>query len=264
MDPVIYYRSGDWTDNEELEAAKAHFHVVHQRTEIEANQLVIPRYSYLPYPKELAIDVHNIGSVLINEPHHHAYVADLGTYCHDLGTLTPKTYKEWHSLPDGSYVVKGATNSRKNQWSQRMFAKTKQDVPRVVASLLDDALIADQGIYVREYIPLVQYDIGINGLPVTNEWRCFVLNGKLLIAGYYWASEPQNCPTSDPMDLPTEARNLVNEVIKRVGHKVPFFVVDVAEKASGGWIAIELNDACMSGLSMIDPNEFYRRLRERL
>lgn len=259
--PIIYFRAID-PDTEELDAARKHFPLYLFRTDIPRGSLVIPRYTYLPFPEELHADATNLGCRLINSLAEHKYVGDIRNYLPDLGDLTPRTWTNWANLPEGmSFVLKGITNSRKFEWSKRMFAATREDVPRVASSLLDDALIKDQGLVVREYIPLKRFGVGLNGLPITNEWRVFILDGEVLSSGFYWANEPDLQPYAK---LPNPAVELVDEVARRVGSKIRFYVVDVAETASGDWIVIELNDGCMSGLSTIDPDEFYHRLKQKL
>jgi hypothetical protein len=58
---------------------------------------------------------------------------------------------------------------------------------------------------------------------------------------------------------------LIQEVIRRVGSKATFYVVDTAFKQDDGSpIVIELNDGQMSGLSANDPKVLYRSLKESL
>lgn len=263
MNPAVYFREID-SDPEEIEAIRKHFPVYVFRTDIPRGSLIIPRYTMLPFPDELAGDASNLGCSLINTVKQHRYVSDILNYVEDLGDLTPRTWSNWFDLPDGiSFVLKGRTNSRKFEWDSKMFAQTKKDIPRVANELLNDTAMKDQGLVVREYIPLKKLGEGINGLPISNEWRVFVLDGKILHAGFYWASEPElgsklgNFP-------PLEALKLVREVAGRVKDKIRFYVVDVAETDSGDWVVIELNDGCMSGLAMIDPDEFYQRLKQKL
>ncbi len=260
MNPVIYIRPED-PDDEETRAASDYFPTFLYRTEIPPQSLVICRYSFLPFAKELEHDLHNLDCELINSLEQHSYVADLRNYVQDLEGLTPKTWTTWHNLPEGAYVVKGVTNSRKFEWNTRMFAPTVKDIPRIANSLLDDVVIKSQGLVVREYVPLKKFGEGINGLPITNEWRFFILDDTILTFGYYWASAPEFCPSSGP---PPEAFQHVRQVMERVGNKIRFYVVDVGEKAAGGWIALELNDGCQSGLSMIDPDLFYSLLSDQL
>jgi len=260
---VVYFRAGLWNEEEELFACQKYFLTVRCRTEIPQGSLVIPRYSMLPFPRELANDVLVLKGQLINTVEQHEYVADIRQYYPDLEGITPETRTTWANLPQGSYVVKGITNSRKHEWRQRMFAKTREDVPRIANSLLDDDLLKSQGLVVRKYEPLVTYGEGINGMPITNEWRFFILDKTILAGGYYWASESEYCP-GDPMAPPPGATAMVEEAIKRVGNKIRFFVVDVAEMQKGGWMVVELNDGCQSGPSMIDYDKLYKRLAYKL
>ncbi len=153
-----------------------------------------------------------------------------------------------------------------------MFCPTRNDVPRVAKSLLDDALLSEQGLVVREFVPLRTFAIGINDLPITNEWRVFCLDGQIVDAGYYWASEPDyewsgvdpehanDVQAEGQAPLPAAARACAQEALRRIGNRINFVVIDVAERASGGWIVIELNDASCSGLSVIPPARFYSSL----
>lgn len=298
MNPVILFRRGEHTDDDEFKAAKQHFTVYENRTAIPHGSLVIPRYAALPFYTELERDLAVNGSRLINSHSVHAFIADLREWYSLIEEFTPKTWRRWDNLPEGmSFVVKGVTNSRKSDWRRRMFAENRTRVRDVVVTLLDDALIADQGIVVREFVPLRTFATGVNGIPITNEWRFVCLNGKIVDSGYYWASEPGyewsgvdegvHLPApGTPAPAPAGAVALVEKVLAKIeansieyiGAKVPFVVIDVGEKASpdgkylfdenhlpsGEWIVIELNDAQQSGLSLIPPERFYAKLAEAL
>jgi hypothetical protein len=41
--------------------------------------------------------------------------------------------------------------------------------------------------YVRQYIPLKNFGTGINGLPITEEYRFFILDGKIISSDFYWS-----------------------------------------------------------------------------
>lgn len=260
MQTTIYFRASFGDDTkEELEIAKKHFNVVQNRMKIKKNNLVIPRYSALPFYKELEQDMIDNKCKLINTFEMHNYVANILNYYYDLKEYTPKTYENWINLPrDKSFIVKGLTNSKKFEWNTKMFAKTYLDVPKIAMSLMDDDLIRDQGIIVREYIPLKKLSEGINGLPISNEWRTFVLNGKIVETGFYWSNEADCKPYNE---LPTNAKIFLQKVINIVKDKINFFVIDIAETQSGDWIVIELNDGQMSGLSEINPDNFYKNLK---
>jgi hypothetical protein len=256
---AILYRYNPSTD-EECDAVKEIFsgNYYKFRTDIPKNTITVGRYSVLPFYDELFNELKRRNSFLINNFAQHNFIANMG-YVEVIKEHTPATYFEWHGLPEGQYVVKGLTNSRKHQWKQQMFAPTKSDIPKVVARLLDDSLVRDQGIAVREYIPLKQFDVGINDLPITNEWRVFVCYGKIVDYGYYWSNFPEHKPYDT---LPKEALDLLEVVIDKLKSYVNFFVLDLAETKDGKWIVIEMNDGQMSGLSMIDPISFYTNLKK--
>lgn len=260
---VVLFRD-DLSTCEEKRVASQYFSVKRFRSEIPANSLVVGRYSVLPYYRELEKELALTNSKLVNSYSQHSFIADItawGTVNGVLAGLTPKTYTEWGNLPEGSYVVKGKTNSQKHQWATHMFAPNKAAISNVVQRLLDNPLISEQGLVVREYVPLKQLSVGINGLPITNEWRTFwyVSNNTpvLLSYGFYWASHPEVAfLTSFPraaIDIAYKAANIISE-------HANFFVLDLAETANGEWIVIEVNDGQMSGLSMCSDHSTYKSL----
>lgn len=263
MKTAILFRQDDSTQ-EEFDTLQRLFaqQTFLSRCQIPEHCTVIARYCALPFYEELVRDCQVRHSSLINTYADHRVIADFWPWYQALPTgVTPKSWDSsttpYHLLPKNTpIVVKGVTNSRKHQWDRMMFAPTREHLPTILDRLLDDPLIANQGLVYREYTPLVTYEVGINGLPITNEWRVFILNGQIVDGGYYW-SNAANPKIGEP--LPVGARDLVEtQVIPNI--PVPFYVVDVAEKVSGGWVVIELNDGQMSGLSTIPPERFYRNL----
>lgn len=268
MTPVLLYRGGrECMEQEELTAAKAHFPCITSRMAIAPDQLIIGRYSVLPFYRELEQDIQYIGARLINTYEQHLYVADLQNWVADLGALTPVT---WSRLEDingttGPFVLKGATNSKKFQWKTHMFARDWLEAGTVYDRLCEDGLIAQQRIYIRQYVPLTTYFEDVVGLPVTKEFRFFVYNGEILTGGYYWSSHIDVLHEQGIDPTPAEVpRVFLDEVLRRVGKKTAFYGLDVAETATGEWVVIELNDGQMSGLSMNDPKDLYARLAERV
>jgi len=265
MNPLILFRNSIEVEEEFglLKTTPWRDHVVERLLLVPRDSLVVGRYSVLPYYQEVEAELALVDSKLVNSYQEHRYIADIENWYDDLSDVTPRTwFCEWDRLPSlHSYVVKGHTNSRKFCWNRQMFCQTREDVPRVIASLMDDSLVRDQGVCVRQYIPLRQFDVGINGLPVTNEWRCFFYRKTLLAYGYYWSNFEDIQPYQD---LPGEAMGLLDTVAERVAQHTNFFVVDIAETADGQWIVIELNDGSMSGTSCVDVVKLYTRLWEML
>ncbi len=257
-EPVILHRG---MGGEELKVAQSHFKCVSLRSRVPPGSLVIGRYSVLPFYKELEQELADYGSKLINNFSQHNYVSDLGNWVEDLDGLTPRTWNRLEDVPEdgGPFVVKGATNSKKFSRQTHMFARNKREAVDTACRLMDDGLICNQHIYVREYIPLIKLIDGLQGMPVTEEYRFFTLGGKILSRGYYWSNYEDDIPGGppDPSNVPEE---FMLEVLRRIHNKVNFVVVDVARTQSGRWIVIELNDGQMSGLSMNKPEVLYNEL----
>ena len=266
MTETVILMRASLAEDDELQEAKKHFRVFESRAALPMCSEVIGRYSCLPYFKELEADLAYHGSRLINNHAAHLYVADMANYYEDLKDLTPKT---WFSLEDfkrdkpvGSFVLKGQTNSKKQQWNNMMYAATENDVDTVFGRLNDDGFLSDQNIYIREYVPLRQFGIGIRGLPITEEYRFFVLDGEIVGSGYYWSQFPEikEQYKLSPNEVP---ESFLKDVMARISNKIRFYVVDVARKRDGSWMIIEMNDGQQSGLSDVDPAELYKNIKAR-
>jgi hypothetical protein len=258
MGVCILFREDQSTRDEKKEA-ELHFPVATSRLDCDGFDLVIPRYSVLPFYRELESDLKRLGTKLINTYSEHQYVANFDYY-HDIEQYTPKTWFRPVDVPkdSGPWILKGRTNSRKFQWNEKMYAETWEDLMEVHRELSNDALIGDQGVIIRKFEKLKVVSESIAGPPFTNEWRFFYYKGQLLSFGYYWSSsEVEGVIDSQGLGLAQKVADIVKE-------SVPFVVIDVAQKLDGSWIVIELNDGQMSGLSNNDPKALYSNLKEIL
>ena len=261
-EPVVYFRES-LAEPEEVEAAKRHFRVITQRTHVRPGELVIPRYSALPWNQELCLDLVELGGIPINTYRQHCYVADVRNWYYDLGDLTPRTWFALDQIPDeGPFVVKGATNSKKLLWDTHCYAADKRAAAEVFVRLAQDSTIGVQPIYVRQFVPLRRLATGLHGLPISEEYRFMILDGNVLASGFYWSSHVDELPESYSSDVVPES--FIQDVIRRVGNHIRFWVADVARTAKGDWVLIELNDGQQAGLSEIAPDALYRELRRRL
>lgn len=255
---IILYRGLDF-ERDELSEANQFFECTNRRPDIQAGDLVIGRYSLLPFYLEQAKDIEYVGAKLINSYQQHRYIADLQNYVMDLQELTPRIWTSPTDLPDrGQFVLKGETNSRKSNWKRDMFAPDKKAAIEIYARLMDDSLIGQQKIYIRRYEPMVTYMEGIGGIPVTKEFRFFVGYKQLLSGGYYWSNYIDDLPeVPSPDEVP---REFLAEVIGRVGDQSNFYTIDVGQSISGKWFVVELNDGQQAGLSSNDPFTLYKNL----
>ena len=254
---VILFRK-DHDSKEEMEIASKYFEVIESRV-LCGGSTVIGRYSVLPYYRELETDLALNECNLINSHAQHKYIADFEWYA-DMMAVTPMTWFDndfYMSKYEGPFVVKGRTNSRKFKWNTLMYAETRRDASIIASELSSDSLIGSQGIIFRKYIPLRTFEIGINGLPFTNEWRFFFFRDRLLTYGYYWSSADD----LSQGEITEAGIDFAHKCAEKVGKKTDFFVLDIAERAEGGWILIEVNDGQMSGLSECCPDVLYRSLK---
>ena len=261
---VIYFRGCEVQDDDELVAAQKHFDVITSRCGVREGELIIARYSALPFYRELEEDLKLQGARLINSYHQHRFIADLGEWVEALGELTPETWRTFTDIPDDAYplVIKGETNSKKFMWDTHMFAANRVDAGACTARLNEDSMVGDQRIYYRRYVPLRKLMDGFRGLPVSEEYRLFVCHGEVVSKGFYWSNYIDDLPVKvDVNDVP---QDFIDECIRRIGNNAVFYALDVARTEDGKWIVIELNDGQMSGLSENDPEVLYANLKRVL
>ena len=266
--PVVLFRTPDYRYGLEKTVASKYFQVYTQRSEVPPNSLVIGRYSVLPFYRELEKDLAWNKSRLINTHAQHRYIADLQNWYSDLGdSLTPRTWTRLEDVPtDGPFIVKGETNSRKDKWNTLMYAANKQEAIKIANELSSDGLLLNQSLSVRQYVPLKTFfHSPINGQPITEEYRFFCLDKKVVCGAYYWSDFADDLKEQgivvDPAVVPPA---FMEEVLNKIGDNARFFVVDVAITAEGKPIVVELNDAQMSGPSENDLDNLYGTLYTHL
>ena len=261
---VILFR-GSLAEDTELFIAKQYFRnkIYSNRTAIPSNSIVIGRYSVLPFYQELEDDLKLHGSRLINSYSQHRFVADISNWYPNLREYTPRTWlslQEWIEDPvkDSieNFVLKGYINSRKQLWNTHMFAISK-DVTTVWNRLMDDSMISEQGVCIREYIPLLSIKGDFS--EVKEEYRFFILNNKVIASGFYWSNHADEIAFSpiSPESVPDIWLSDIKEIVSA---NCNFYTIDVGFTKSGEPILIELNDGQMAGLSCCDTDTFYKEL----
>lgn len=256
MKPVVLFRRiTDSYEQPELAIAKKYFEVVESRVGL-VDRFVVARYSAYPFFRELEHDIKIQGSRLINEFIQHFYIADFAYYL-DVKHWTPKTYFSLEEVPkdeNKDFVVKGRTKSKKEDFATLMFAHGYTAAANIACELMKDSAIFKQGIIVRDFVPLKVLEVGINGMPFSNEHRFFYYKGQRLTHFFYWT-------ISDKVgEISQQGIDFADKMAAIISEHVPFFVIDVAEKAEGGWILIEVNDGISSGLPEEACDEMYGNL----
>lgn len=260
-EPVILFRK--YGNEEEYEIAKKYFKVVDSRM-LCKNNLVIAKYSCLPFYRELEKDLAYNNSELINTHNQHCYIADFAYY-YDLKDFTPKSYDSdnFFFAPEGKYIVKGKTNSKKHLFKTHMFAENKKQAISIGRELLQDSMIQDQGVIYREFIPLHILKLDeISGIPFVNEWRFFYYRNTRLTYGYYWSSANED--TIKSAYINNTGLEFANKIANIAQEVVDYFVIDIAEKENGDWILIEMNDAQCAGPSENNMDVLYENLYKTL
>lgn len=255
-------------EENEFSIAQKYFDVIESRSLVRPGDQIICRYSALPYYEELEKDVLLNGGTLINSYKQHRYVADIENWYWDLEDFTPKTYFQYDDVAryhrnNGPFVIKGRTNSRKHRWSTHMFAKNYQDILPVMYRLEEDQFLDQQGLVIREYEPFIQYDLAINGLPITKEFRFFVFKGNIIAGGYYWSNHPEIIEKFKP-NVEEVPKDFLHQIIDIVSPNINAWVMDVAQHQDGRYRLVELNDLQMSGLSCVEPEQLYSSLKEQI
>lgn len=239
-----------------------------QRCALPENSIVIGRYSVLPYYHEVIEDLAVRHCTLVNDLYQHEYIANMDYYY----DITEHTFPTWFRLEDvpfslrdnTAFVVKGKTNSKKQQWNTKMYAPSFKQAVELSTELLQDSLISSQGIVVRKYIPLETFEIGINEMPMTNEWRIFFYKNKMLAYGFYWEEilddiNKHLIQQAHPSFI-QEGLPFAKQIAEIIAENTNFFVIDVAKTQSGKWIVVEVNDGQMSGLNSINATYLYSSL----
>jgi hypothetical protein len=269
---VCLFRSG-LAEEGEYDIAAQHFRCVPRRSQCHSGDIVVGRYSVLPWYTDLYRDLEEVGATLIQTPLQHQWIANMD-WAFD-GSLRELTFPTWSGVfeaprHEAPFVVKGRTNSKKQNWNELMFAETWEQASQIESLLMRDSLIGEQGVVVRKYVPLTTYFEAIGGVPITKEFRVFVFGDTVLSAGYYWHAFEgdlkfygHEAPRVEeiPWDFVQQA---IGRIRATAASPPVFYVIDIAEDRTGRWWVVEINDGMMSGLSANRPEVLYPRLREEL
>jgi hypothetical protein len=161
-----------------------------------------------------------------------------------------------HDFGDRPVILKDFVKSRKHEWHEACYipqASDKTAVERVVCRFLQlQETGLNEGLVFREFVdfePLATHSK--SGMPLTQEFRLFFLDGELIYVSKYW-DEGNYAETDPPM---TQFCEVAQAVQSR------FFTMDVAKRLNGDWMIVELGDGQVAGLpDSADVAEFYRSL----
>lgn len=157
---------------------------------------------------------------------------------------------------DRALVVKDFVKSEKHLWAEACFVPRASDAPallRVVARFLAErGPDLEGGLVLREHVALDLVGAHAqSGMPLAVETRTFFLRGGAAYTLPYWEGTSTAVPPP-PLERFTDA-------LARVPS--PFFTADLARRADGAWLVLELGDGQVSGIPEdADPAPLYRAL----
>ena len=157
---------------------------------------------------------------------------------------------------DAPVIVKDFVKSRKHEWAEACFIPSASDrraVERVVGRFLElQGEDLAGGLVFREYVEFEP--IGVHpksGMPLTEEYRVFWLDGMPIFWSPYWADGDYRVARP-----PIERFAGVAAAVRS-----RFFTMDLAKRRDGDWMIVELGDGQVSGLLRNeDAGPFYELL----
>lgn len=213
------------------------------------------------------------GLLLINTPAAYKHCHYLPESYHIIEGYTPRSLwltveagvdmdglmQQLRIFGDKPIIVKDFVKSRKHEWYEACYipsASDKNAVGQVVTRFLQlQGEDLNEGLVFREFIefaPLTSHSR--SGMPLTKEFRLFVLDGQIIVSAEYWeeGNYGHDQQTSPPLDL---FRQIAQKIQSR------FFTLDVAMQRDGTWSIVEVGDAQVAGLpEKIDVEAFYQAL----
>lgn len=157
---------------------------------------------------------------------------------------------------DRPIIVKDYVKSQKHYWQEACFipsASSKADVERVVTRFveLQDGEL-NGGLVFREYVELAALGThSKSGMPISLEYRAFLLNGRLATLDPYWDADIASGDVPD--------RGWLESIANRIDS--PFITIDVARRVDGRWVVMEVGDGQVSGLpDRCLPGRFYESI----
>ncbi|MEO0042834.1 MAG: hypothetical protein RL329_2282 [Bacteroidota bacterium] len=205
---------------------------------------------------------------LINNPMEYQFCHYLPNSYEVLGEKTPKSvwldlslgYEDKDLIAKAQYfqgkpiIVKDYVKSQKHYWKEACFIPNSNHAESVLAITKKFMELQDTdlnvGIVYREFMefePLTNHSI--SGMPLTKEFRLFVLNKKIISVFNYW----------DEGDYQDELPNLATFQAEINRIKSPFYTMDIAKTKQGDWLIVELGDGQVAGLpDNANKDAFYK------
>lgn len=154
-------------------------------------------------------------------------------------------------------ILKDFVKSEKHHWETACFVKDASDTEQLrqtihrLLELRGNQL--NEGLVIREFIELNDLTHhSKSGMPLTEEYRLFFYNKKLVGIYDYWEEGEYKASKPDTKAFEEIARQIDSH----------FFSMDIARQKNDKLIIIELGDGQVAGLpDKTDRNGFYKQLK---
>lgn len=156
-----------------------------------------------------------------------------------------------------SVILKDYVKSEKHDWDTACFVKDASNIDNLKKTINNLIKLRDkylnEGIVVREFVELNDLTIhSKSGMPLTEEYRLFFYDKKLVGIYDYWEEGEYKLSKPDTIEFEEIAKNIDSN----------FFSMDIARQKNGELIIIELGDGQVAGLpDKTERNEFYTQLK---
>jgi hypothetical protein len=223
----------------------------------------IARLGAHPKYAELYSALEAEGIYLIHTPQQQQKCSELPEWYPLLSDLTPRSI--WFTeKPTAEQILeafefplflKGARQTSKHQKSLSII-ESREALSTALAAYERDPILWWQPIVCREYVKLRPVSGGHEDtIPSSFEFRTFWWKGQFAGAGRYWFQvDPYVWTAAEEHDALAIAQTAASRL------DVPFLVVDVAQRADGQWIVIEVNDGQESGYAAVSPFQLWRNI----
>lgn len=154
-------------------------------------------------------------------------------------------------------ILKDYVKSEKHHWETACFVRNASDTDKLKKTIntlieLRDKYL-NEGIVVREFVELNHLSThSKSGMPLTEEYRLFFCNKKLVGIYDYWEEGEYKHAKPDTTAFERIAKQIESN----------FFSMDIAQQKDGELIIIELGDGQVAGIpDKANKNEFYKQLK---
>jgi ATP-grasp domain, R2K clade family 2 len=189
-----------------------------------------------------------------------------------IGNRTPKTVFEKFDNENSIYhliekaamfgqqpvILKDYVKSEKHSWDSACFVRDASDTSKLKETINNLLKLRgkylNEGIVIREFVELNELIIhSKSGMPLTEEYRLYFCNKKLVGIYNYWEEGEYKPSKPDTTEFEHIAKTIDSN----------FFSMDIARMKNGELIIIELGDGQVAGLpDETNRKEFYKGLKK--